>query len=353
MNRRKYLKRGFALGGCLLLPAGALSLVGRTGMAQVSSPNSMSGRIMGTGYSVTLGAQTQSVNSLHQIVLNELSAVDNTMSTWRPESEISKFNRSVNLEWQSIPHAMMQVIQHGMQTSKNSKGAFDTTIAPLVNAWGFGANSLHSTGGFKKPSVSEINAATSQVGYQEIDLEFANNKLRKRKDYVQLDLSGIAKGFAVDKVAAVLDKHDIHDYLVEVGGELRSRGKNVNGKEWRVAIERPSDYQQSAFRIVSLPNRAIATSGDYRNFFLDGGVRYSHSIDPRSGVPVNHELASVTVVEKTTMAADSLSTAFMIMGPDEALDFANENGIAIHMILRSATGKLSEVHSAQMDSFLI
>ncbi|MCL4125689.1 UNVERIFIED_CONTAM: hypothetical protein GTU68_015660 [Idotea baltica] len=274
------------------------------------------------------------------------------MSTWRSDSEISLFNRSQQNDWQSISADTMTVIEYARRTSEQTLGAFDASVAPLVNLWGFGPTQAQSITEFSKPSPNAIAKTAYRVGYQSINVDTNSRAIRKDSTTNELDLSGIAKGFAVDKVALILDAYGINNYLVELGGELRSRGRNSQGKAWRVAIERPSTKQRSVYRIINLENSAVATSGDYRNFFLDGGVRYSHTIDPRTGSPSNHELASVSVIAETTMQADSLSTAFMVMGPGDALSYANTHGIAAHLILRSASGKLAEIHSDAFASFL-
>jgi len=351
MNRRSYLKKSLLAGSCVLLPAGALFLVGRSGMRPVNGPVGFSGRIMGTGYSVSLGSATRDLPKLHQSVHDVLVSIDHTMSTWRSSSELSTFNTRRDLDWQAFSSATLKVVKHATQTSMATLGAFDATIAPLVNLWGFGAGQSHFSAGFSTPSQNAVSKVVSEIGYQSIQIDESSNSIRKLHYSAQLDLSGIAKGYAVDQVAKLLDAHGLDNYLIEVGGELRSRGKNAQNTPWRVAIERPYAKQQSAYRIISLANSAVATSGDYRNFYLNGGIRYSHSIDPRSGSPVNHELASVSVIAPTTMQADALSTAFMVMGPSDALAHANKHKIAAHLILKSETGALTEVHSQAFDSF--
>ncbi len=337
------------------MPTGALALVGCQSKAAATNASGFSGSIMGTGYMVRLGedaiaASNSSVDDLARGVRAALVNVDSLMSTWRTDSDVSQFNARTNDEWVVMNPATTQVMQQALQISEQSNGAFDVTVGPLIDLWGFGAGSTSGTG--KVPLRRQIGQRLAQVGYQALEYNSNTGALRKHNPFAQVDLSGIAKGYAVDQVSEVLDAAGVSSYLVEIGGELKSRGSRGDGVAWRVAIERPSSKQQrEAMRIVALEDAAIATSGDYRHFFMNAGARYSHSIDPRSGLPVNHGLASVTVVAANTMRADALSTALMIMGPDDAMSFAQEHGLAAHFVLRSG-GAMEEVYSAQFESLL-
>jgi thiamine biosynthesis lipoprotein len=213
--------------------------------------------------------------------------------------------------------------------------------------WGFGAGAKPSADGSRghRPARQSISQTLAQIGHEYIEVDLEANAVRKRKPGIQLDLSGIAKGHAVDRVTAALDAQGLESYLVEVGGELAAKGRKPDGSAWKVAIEKPEVGRRDVFRIIELENRAIATSGDYRNFFDDGGQRYSHAIDPRTGQPVNNGLASVSVVADSTMAADALSTSLMIMGADKAMAFAEQHDIAAQLILKSGSS-LAERHSS-------
>lgn len=365
MDRRSYLKTSLALGGSLLAPAGVLALVGCSGTSRVPELAGFDGKIMGTSYSVRLGQSMSNddpkLATLAQAVLASLQDVDTHMSTWRAESELSQFNRSSDTDWQLMSPETARVIAHALDTSASSHGAFDVTVGPLVDLWGFGAGAsdasgtksgeLFSASNPRMPSSRAISDSLALVGSQSIEVNLQQNTVRKLNASSQLDLSGIAKGHAVDRVAAVLDAQGFDSYLVEVGGELRARGRKPNASAWKVAIERPMAGQRDVFRILDLTNASIATSGDYRNFFADGGQRYSHSIDPRTGAPVGHELASVSVVHESTMSADALSTALMIMGPDEAMAYSHKHKIASHLILKSGSS-LKEVYSPAFESLL-
>lgn len=339
MDRRSYLKSSLALGGSLLMPAGVLALAGCSGTSRAPELAGFDGQIMGTGYSVRLGVPVS--EGLAVQVHEALKDVDAHMSTWRTDSELSTFNDSTDTDWQSMSADTIQVMAQAMDTSAASEGAFDVTIGPLVDLWGFGAG---ATSAGHIPLGRDISSSLANVGFESIEVDVRVNAARKLNGSARLDLSGIAKGHAVDRVAAVLDSLGLKSYLVEVGGELKARGVKPDGSLWKVAIERPAAGARDVYRAINLDNQAIATSGDYRNFFDNGGQRYSHSIDPRTGQPVSHELASVSVVADSTMAADALSTALMIMGPDDAMAFAQKEQVAAYMILKSGTS-LKAVYS--------
>jgi len=275
------------------------------------------------------------------------------MSTWRHSSEVSHFNSSTLGDWQPISAATLEVIDSSMQVSQLSRGAFDVTVGPLVDLWGFGANNnAHLQSRFNRPSVKAINDHLHSVGYDALEIDRQQGAIRKRFPKTRIDLSGIAKGFAVDNVATCLDAKGYKNYLIEVGGELRSRGSRSEQVGWRVAIERPGSTSGEVLRVLNVKDKAIATSGDYRNFYIDGGQRYSHSIDPRTGKPVNHGLVSVTVIAETTVLADAFSTAMIVMGPNEAHAFADQHQLAAHFVHRSVTGKLDEQFSASFASYM-
>ncbi len=378
MNRRTYLKYALALSGALSVPASIMSLVGRHGVSTAANLAGFDGRIMGTGYSVRFGAlQTeykaqvkntvrtanagatnllngQQLDGLAHLVHATLQDVDHRMSTWRETSELSLFNNSIDQDWHKVSSKTLGIIDNAMRISDLSAGAFDVSVGPLVDLWGFGAVMSNSAAAhqFEKPSNKAIAKCMQIVGYNAIEINHDQSAIRKQIPAAKLDLSGIAKGFAVDQVAKLLDAQGYENYLVEVGGELRSSGKRSKNQDWRVAIERPYTARRDVFRVLNLRNSAVATSGDYRNFYLDGGQRYSHSIDPRHGSPVNHELVSVSVIANTTMLADAYTTALIIMGPDEAHAFATQHRIAAHFVHKSASGKLDEQFSPLFSEYI-
>jgi len=370
MDRRAYLKQALWLGGGVVLPAGIAALLGRQSISYTPDLTSFSGKIMGTRYSVKLGDATpksaaefdqNTLSVEHNKVLalakgayRVLQAVDHTMSTWRSDSELSQFNRSADTDWQAFSPATFEVIKKAQQTSQLSAGAFDISVSPLIDLWGFGAGANQHPSNFANvPSARAIAKTLNGVGYHFIDLDSDKRAISKQNEHTQLDLSGIAKGYAVDLLADFLDQQGMEHYLVEVGGELRSFGHKPNGTAWRVAIERPQIGQPDVLRVVLPGNNGIATSGDYRHFFMRDAQRYSHSIDPRTGYAITHELASVCVIAPTTMEADALSTALMVMGPDQAMSLVAEQGIAAHFILRSANGNFAEQFSKRFENHLV
>ncbi len=364
-RKRNWLKASLALSGYLMVPPGVMALTGCTGAAREAHMVSFDGSIMGTGYGVRVATPSVSVGSasrarLPELVHKTLMEVDALMSTWRPRSEISLFNARTDDHWQRMAPATFQVLTHALQTSEQSQGAFDPSVGPLVDLWGFGAaagidvitRSLEGEAG-SHPADESISRTLAHVGYKHLELDSGRQAIRKHDPNIRLDLSGIAKGYAVDRVAMLLDEYGVSDYLVEIGGEIRTRGVKADGSDWQVAIEQPATgHDRNVFRVVPLRNRAVATSGDYRHFFMHGGKRYSHSIDPRSGRPVEHELASVSVIAQSTMLADALSTALMIMGPADAKAYAEKHAIAALLILKSGN-TFQEMRSSEFDALLV
>jgi thiamine biosynthesis lipoprotein len=206
----------------------------------------------------------------------------------------------------------------------------DITVGPLVNAWGFGPDARPET----IPSDAEIAGLLEKVGYTKLVLDSESSSLRKSEPGLLCDLSAIAKGYGVDRVAEALDGLSIQDYMVEVGGEVRTRGLNDQGQAWRIGIERPSVEGRVIQQVLSLSNGAMATSGDYRNYYEVDGVRYSHMIDPRSGRPITHRLASVSIVEERCTRADGLATALLVLGPDEGYRLAVANDLAVLFMVK-------------------
>jgi len=364
MDRRTYLKGALGLAAGVVLPPGVLALSGCSGTSVAADVESFGGSTMGTGYSVQLGdrlaatfaragatpperASGGTLAALEAEFGGVLEGIEASMSTYRPESELSRVNASGDGDWLPLSARTAEVIGAALEASETSGGAFDATVGPLVNLWGFGPTGIATA----PPARDAVASARERVGFAFIEFDASRGALRKRRADTYLDLSGIAKGHAVDRLAERLEHHGRASYLVEIGGELRARGTKPDGSPWRVAIERPAAGRRAVHRVVELRDAAIATSGDYRNFFDAGGRRYSHSIDPRSGRPVTHGLASVSVVASSTMDADALSTALMVMGPADGIDFAREHGLAAHFIVKSAGG-LEETYTRAFERHL-
>ena len=299
-------------------------------------PIVVTGPTMGTSYSVKLYAGADEIDSemLETGINALLERINDQMSTYRPDSELSRFNASRELDWFPVSAETARVVHEALGMSNLSGGAFDVTVGPLVNLWGFGPERKDAG----LPTAQAIVATMDRVGYRKLAARSSPPALRKQRPDVYVDLSAIAKGFAVDEVAGLLDEHRITSYLVEIGGELRARGVKPDGSPWKVAIERPAPGQRSIQTVVALGDVAIATSGDYRNFLVKGGKHYSHTIDPRTGKPVTHALASVSVIRPTAMPADALATAIMVMGPEAGFRLAVSEKIAAQLVVKSAEG---------------
>jgi FAD:protein FMN transferase len=296
----------------------------------------INGLTMGTSYSIKIVPNGHELdkNTVHTNIENILADINQAMSTYIDDSELSLFNQSRITDGQVLSADLYQVIQHGNQVSSISSGAFDITVGPLVNLWGFGPDPYTRD----IPTDSVIQSIKQHTGYEKLDFDATTQRISKSDPVVTIDLSGIAKGFAVDKIAQYLNGLDIADYLVEIGGELIGKGTNAKQQAWQIGIEQANPLERSVQRIVGLDNIAMATSGDYRNYFEKDSVRYSHTIDPVSGKPISHTLAAVTVLHNSAMHADALATAFMVSGPEKSLALANEIGVALYMIIKTNAG---------------
>lgn len=286
----------------------------------------LSGTKMGTTYNITVVADQLPPDDLHQRIDNLLSLVDNSMSTYKSDSELSRFNRMAVGQEMQISEDFARVLQISHDVWQRSGGAFDPTIGPLVDLWGFGPTVTDNTA----PSTQQLSLAVRDIGFQHLILD--DLSLSKTRP-VQLDLSAVAKGYAVDLVADMLEMLGLPDYLVEIGGEIRASGSNPNGQIWRVAIEEPA-LISSVNRIIPVAESAVATSGDYRNYFEQEGIRYSHILDPRSGSPIKHNLASVTVLSNSCAEADAWATAFLVMGAEPSLQLAEQLKLPIYLLTK-------------------
>ncbi|ADV99993.1 FAD:protein FMN transferase [Yersinia pestis] len=322
---RKYITR------CLMLVIGGLLLSG-CGPEQVS----LEGKTMGTSYSIKYvsDSSTAAPETLQQEIDLILEEVNDQMSTYRPHSELSRFNQSreVNQPF-PVSAATAKVVQEAIRINRLTDGALDVTVGPLVNLWGFGPEGRPDT----VPTEDEITRRRAWVGIDKLAVD--KNALIKRVPELYVDLSSIAKGYGVDVVAEYLEAQNIKDYMVDIGGEVRTRGNNGENKPWRIAIEKPvAGSTQRAQEIIEPGRMAVATSGDYRNYFEQDGIRYSHTIDPDTGRPINHRLVSITVLDPSCMTADGLSTGLGVLGPERGMALANLLGIPVLMIIKTDDG---------------
>ncbi len=299
--------------------------------------------IMGTSYTVKVPKLPDSL-SKEQITVqirDLLVILDGQMSTFQQDSELSQINKTQSTKWLAVSTSLYTVLKKAKEVSELSKGAFDITVGPLVNLWGFGSQSIL----FKVPEQEDIEKQLAKTGYRHLLLDDNTQKIRKEFAELFLDLSAIAKGYAVDQVASLLESHGIANFMVEVGGELRLKGKNIYNKRWRIAVEKPAVERRTIQRVLDLTNISLATSGDYRNFFESDGVRFSHTIDPRSGKPITHKLASITILSDTTMEADAIATALMVLGPDDGYIIAEHEKIAALFIIKTDDGFVEKASS--------
>ncbi len=285
------------------------------------------GPAMGTSYRV----EADCPGSLPAPLLADaLRRIDARMSTYDPHSELSVFNRASVGEEVAVSAELVQVVEAASEISSATGGAFDATVAPLVSLWGFGAEAAQEW-----PDEAAVAAARALVDYRNLRHRSAPPLLQKLAP-LQLDLSAIAKGYAVDQMAEVLQASGCSSYLVELGGEIRVAGVAPGGTKWRIGIESPSGEQ--ALATLVLTQGAVATSGDYRQFRQRDGKRVSHVVDPRSGRPVSHRLASVTVVARTALLADAYATALLVLGAEAGTRFAEERGLAALFVTRAEDG---------------
>lgn len=305
---------------------------------------------MGTQYTVKITdlPQAQTTEAVRRGIEEVLERVNGAMSTYLPASELSRFNAKASTDWVDASAALVEVVGHAQRVSQRSDGAFDVTVGPLVNLWGFGPGKQRQA----PPSAEEIAAVQRLTGYNKLQVRTTPPALRKVQPGIYVDLSAIAKGYGADRVAQFIESLGIAHYMVEVGGELRVRGHNGGGVPWRIAIEQPLPGERSVRRIVQPGNNGVATSGDYRNYFEHDGQRFSHTIDPRSGRPIDHALASVTVIDSAAMAADAWATALLVLGPVDGPVVAERDGLAAHFVIRGREG-LADRYTRSFGRFLL
>lgn len=292
---------------------------------------------MGTMYTIRLvvppGADTDGDACLAEAEA-AIRAVDDAMSTYKAESELSRFNAQQSTDPFLFSPGTFEVVSLAGEVNEVSGGAFDITVGPLVNAWGFGAGKALPD----PPTSEELAALRAHVGFGKLVLDAPAHAVTKTDPEIYCDLAAIAKGYAVDKGAEALESMGIRNYLVEVGGEVRTGGLSPRGEPWRIGINRPDAGGNAVQRAVPMSDLSMATSGDYRNYYEIDGKRYSHTIDPRTGRPVEHQLASVTVLHPRCAMADAYATALLVLGPEDGLALAKSLDLAAYFILRKDDG---------------
>jgi len=308
-----------------------------------------SGPTMGTRYTVRVVAaplDDDERNRIQMAIEAELALADRLLSTWDEESELSRFNAQESTEPISLAPETISLLQIAREVGRLSGGAFDVTVGPLVQAWGFGPAGTPP----QPPSAAALAAARRRVGQDLLLLDAGAGTVAKTRPDVACDLSALAPGWTADRIAAALDDLGHRRCIVDVGGEVVARGRRVDGTRWRVAVESPGRPRESA-TVLALEDMAVATSGDYRNAWVDEeGRRRSHLIDPRTGEPVALGLASVTVVHREGVWADALATALLVMGPDAAWELATERGLAVRLVARAEDGTYSAATTPRFEA---
>jgi FAD:protein FMN transferase len=331
VNRYQLCLRGLILTGILLL----------VGCNDAATPNlpelKVSGPTMGTHYAVKVvgdypGGEAQLQHEVEQI----LQRIDHQLSTYKPDSELSRFNQHQATTPVEISQDLADVMIEGLRVGKMTGGAMDITVGPLVNLWGFGPDKRPT----QIPSDAQIAAARQRIGLDKLHVEIGSEKATVRKDIPDLyvDLSTLGEGYAADKVADWLDEQGIKNYMVEIAGALRLKGHNGQGELWRIAVEKPGDELGLVQEVLTPGDNGISTAGSYRNYYELDGQRFSHIIDPATGKPLTHKLVSVTVIAPTALYTDALDTGLMVMGADKALIFANEHNLPIYTLTKTDDG---------------
>lgn len=310
----------------------------------------LSGRTMGVDYHITYIAparDSEKMAKFRQSAIDDLLlSVNKQMSTYDKSSELSLFNQSRSLAPFAVSSNTAKVVAESIRLAQLTNGKLDVTIGPLVNLWGFGPAMRPET----LPDAQSLAHAKSLVGIANLAVE--GNTLIKSIPELYVDLSTTAKGFGIDVVADYLDEQLVTDYLVEIGGEVRVRGRANESRDWVIAIEKPVSDHRAIQQLISPKDNGLATAGDYRQYFEEGGKRFSHIIDPDTGMPINHKLVSVTVIHPSCMTADGLSTAIMLMGPEEGLAFARAQNLAAYLVTKTDSG-FDTVYTKPFEPYLV
>ncbi len=300
----------------------------------------ITGETMATTYSVKVVVDAGEIvdpRELAAVVTEQLDLVEGTMSRFDPDSDLSRLNRWEGPEPYAATEELARMLALALDVGARSDGAFDVTVGPLMTLWGFDAR----TGRATLPTADEIAAARARCGLDKLSVDTANATVRKSRPDVDVDLSGIAKGLAVDQVSDALSARGLARHLVEVGGEVRARGTNRAGVDWRVGVEDPRAGVREIGQVVALSEMAMATSGDYRNFYEIGDRRISHTMDPHTGLPVEHPVAAVTVLHPRCAEADAWATALMVLGLEQGLAVARREDLAALLVTRTADGTIA------------
>jgi thiamine biosynthesis lipoprotein len=321
-------------------PALVLAFCCLLGCAEGTPPEHMAGEVFGTSWSLTYfdAPDGVSASTVRSEIESVFALINGSMNHYDVQSVIGQFNRlaadiPVEVDW-DFAYVLTTALELGAKTG----GAYDVTVSPLSDLWGFGPDGPRAM-----PSQEQIDEARSSVGTQLLEWDPPTRLLSKRRQGVKLDFSSLAKGYAIDLAADALQELDVPNFMLEVGGEVRVSGVSPRGDYWRIAVERPDPGSRGSVQAaLAVTDTAIATSGDYRNYFEHEGRRYSHLIDPRSGFPIEHDVVSVTVVHGSAMMADAWATALTVLGGDTAMTLAREQDLAVYLLRRKDSGLVAE-----------
>ena len=317
----------------------ACSILAGCSNTDKASVQTFYGATMGTSYSVKFVGVKSQIKGLQNGVDDRLVDINDAMSTYIDDSELNRFNEDFQSDWFDASPPLKEVVSMALEVSEQSQGAFDITVGPLVDLWGFGPMDRPE----EVPNNDILSAVFRDVGYQAV---VVGDQGLKKSEPRRLDLAAIAKGYGVDVIAEYLQSQGVDNFLVEIGGEMRLGGVKPGDKIWQIAVETPATSQRDAFKIMPLTNAGVATSGDYRNYFEVEGVRYSHTIDPATGYPITHNLASATVVHESCAMADAWATAMMVMGVEKSLAVAEAQDLAVYLIEKTDAGFVEHKSSA-------
>ncbi len=307
-----------------------------SGCGQNSASVKLQGKAIGTtylivAYNLPVGL---GVKKIQQGVEQVVADVNSVMSLFKADSELSRFNAYKGTDWFAVSKELAGVVGKAKQVSLLTGGAFDMTVAQLVNLWGFGPEKRPE----KIPTAAQVKKAQAEMGSDFVPVRSEPPALKKLRPSISIDLAAIAKGYCVDAVSGWLEQSGVSDFMVEIGGEIRTAGTKPGNAPWLIGVEKPVAGNRAVQAVIELGGRAMATSGDYRNYFEADDKRYSHIIDPLSGKPISHNLVSVSVVEDSCTMADALATALMVMGPEQGIRLAEKHNLSAFFIVKTADG---------------
>ncbi|MCO4837675.1 MAG: FAD:protein FMN transferase [Oceanospirillaceae bacterium] len=318
--------------------------------SQAPKIEAITGLSMGTSYTVKWVQSADQQNPIDGDIASgvalELGRIEASMSTYMDASDLSGFNGATTDQWHSVPAPMAELVSQALSLSEQTNGAFDITVGPIVNLWGFGPDPVPEN----SPTQAALDALRPMIGYQSLKVQKNPPAMLKLANST-IDLSAIAKGYGVDAVATWLESKGLDNYLIEVGGELRAKGLKPDHTPWRIAIETPTVDARQIYQVINVRNIAVATSGNYRNYYELDGVRYAHTLDPHTLRPVTHNLASVTVLDASAARADALATALMVMGSDKGIVWATMHQVPAYFIMKQLDGFVAQ-STANFTDFL-